>query len=501
MSKPALTLYFGVYLDGTEDQFELSDTSAGTKIQFRLPAGYYFFHHDEGIKDILNVLNIVFSGYMANSRVNDRQLVFKFTDPTDTLLLLKTENQDADKLAELLGLYDNNGNLDYYQGADIVHNTIGQCNMCTWYSASGRVFRSPSERGLYSHLADYYIAQSGHTAGISTGHVSTIKDLAFTSIDADDVRVHDLYGTQDTLGVTENNDWTTSLWSAYNPALHAPVFTAEFTDRSGDTYGGEWWITNPIEPQDCVPTNQNYAGLFDLVVSANYLPLQTRDRAVYCSAAAPHWSSKEFNIDSTNLANKISIVIKALHVVWGDASIVFGPNESGGSSTTGSCPGAYTRISGWLQHHTYGAGSVTRNQSGVTNAAASGKIVTLILTREGNGAGSEVNIYDDLTNSALNYPISQVQDTSYDLRIYYAYGNNLNTHYLLHGSIYDRILTAAEITRIFADSYPDPSSSLAFYKFDEYGGDTFIDWSGNGLHLMNTSAPGSYTIQWEDWPL
>ena len=488
MTKPATVLYFGTQLEGTEPQIKVYDDSASTWLEYTIPPGLYFYNHPESQKNIVSVLNVLMAGFVTLSRQNDRQLKFDMTATADDFRLIETGNRDTEKLAYLLGLYDNSGNWLYHIDVNVTDNWITQGTCATWYSESGRMMETSTERGFAAYEAQYSYAQSGKTAGISTGKRNLVQPLTFTFVDADDLRVIDLYGEQTTLGTTEDADWTTSFWNAYNPDLRAAVFYAELTDRSGNTVEGEWYITDPIGPEQCKPSVQGFAGVFDLTIRASFIEVNEQDKFLYFAPSALH---------TCNVTNN------ALKAFTSDMSIIikfyFIDNDAAGTLITmwdiaGNIPfslridNTSTHRLYWWQGTTVGSQYDGVNVTGLTPNTE----YILVVTRSGQTGVNNCSVWVNGAQTQWSTTKTPIEaDGSVGLMQWADRTSTTNYRcygYVYHLQLFNRVLTAAEISNANLGLWPATDTSVVTYNFAEKGGMQHLDTSGNGLTLTSTAT-------------
>lgn len=489
-TKPALVLNFGIELESTEPQFSFYDNTTSTYSTITLPSGLYFYNHPTTAKNIVAVLNVLLLGSCVISRQNDRQLKFTFADTADHILLRQTENDDYLKLAEMLGLYDNSGNLDYYTQVSMGNNKITQVTLCTWFSSAGRLQDYRTERGYPRGDAIYTESQSGKSAGVATGRRRKIKDLKFTSISANDIDPADGVetSTQTTLGTTEVASFTTSFWRAYNPELHASCFYAELDTWNEAVIKGEWWLTGSLD-DNCKTRVPGNALLFDLTITACYVPVDEQDKFLYFGAGA---------LASAVASNDI------LKAFTGDMSIIidfyFINNDGAGtlvqawSTTSVNIPFAL-RIDNATTHRLYWwQGTTTGSQYDGVNIAGltPNTRYRLVVTRTGQTGVNNCSIWINgaLTQwSTTKTPIesdgkigAMFWPTSSSTTNYRVYG------YLFELQLFNYVLTAGEVANANLGIKIPPEKSIVNYGYQERGGQVHLDTSGNNILMQSLNT-------------
>lgn len=478
-TKPPLVLNFGIELESTEPQFSFYDNTTSTYSTITLPSGLYFYNHPTTAKNIVAVLNVLLLGSCVISRQNDRQLKFTFADTADHILLRQTENDDYLKLAEMLGLYDNSGNLDYYTQVSMGNNKITQVTLCTWFSSAGRLADSRTERGYPRGDAIYTESQSGKSAGVATGRRRKIKDLKFTAVSANDIDSADGIetSTQTTLGTTEVASFTTSFWRAYNPELHASCFYAELETWNEATIKGEWWITVPLD-DNCKSSIPGNALIFELTITACFVPVEEQDKYLYF-ADGNYIQTQNAAFD---LIGDMSIILDVYPTAFNTDAywLLIGFN-------TGNIQQGLRYSSGniqWVQGATAVGFDIINLHAVTTNT-----LYRLVLTR--TGAIGTNNLVSNLNGNNVTITTTKAVPTSVPYLMLMD-GTHItlpsNSGYIKSLQLFNRVLTAAEKSNAVLGIDPSPETSILTCKFNEQGGNNHLDASGNNRVLTSVNA-------------
>jgi hypothetical protein len=484
MTAPEIQLNFGVYLDGQSPQFRIYDDSAASYINYTIPAGTYFYNHSDSTKNIVNIINLLAAGYLVLNRINDRQLLFDFVASADDFYLLSTDSEDSVKLAEMLGLYNSAGDLTHYIQAPMSDGYYSHVTLCSWFANGGLVWQGRTVRGLPSATVQYAAAQSGETAGISTGRRTLTGDLIISTIDADAIRETDETIDQATTATLCPDD-TTSFWRAYLPERRTPCFYGEFTQLSGDTITGEWYITEPIGPEQCKQSIANYAGLFDVTIRASYVPVDEQDKFLYFGTGAGAY----FQVQS------------ALFNIVGDLTMIIDFNYTGVSASSAYLLSltynSNTPVLGALNFsNTAGALRWIQGTSAgydlLTIATVSVGSHRVIVQRTGQAGVGSLKIYVDGTLYTLSPTKTPVAPASTWLIMMNCsitgFGPPDVYGHVKFASIRNGLLTAAELSNALLGINPAPETMTANYKLNELGGNLHLDTSGNGLSVTSVST-------------
>ena len=235
MSVMGMEFHFGFVLIGDAAQLSYTDASAATTYDITIPPGEYFFKHDTAAKDIRTVItNLVnalagISGFSFTTYA-DRQVEFGMDAAADTMLLLDTGNGDNTKLAEALGLYDNTGDLTYFESNNITDGYVMPNVLSSWFDEGGRTFETYDLTGHDVATAEVYETE-GNGFSYASGTVkAVVGPVTWTGIAGDSVRGGWPSATQAVAGTTQNATWTTSIWRAMNTEYNTPTFYAEIGD-------------------------------------------------------------------------------------------------------------------------------------------------------------------------------------------------------------------------------------------------------------------------------
>lgn len=273
MSKD-IDLYVGFTLEGTEAQLKYWDDDAGglgAFVQVTIPAGTYYFKHDTAAKDLVAVLDTLLGaiggGGAGIARANDRQVEWTMDDPLGDFVYLKeTTNDDAEKIAEALGLYDNTGDLTYYETTQIDDGYVNQVTLTGWFDEGGRVLETYDLGGFETFNNEIYVTEGGESSQISGQRVATVGPLTFDMVTGYGVRSGWPTCTQSVLGTTLVTDQSTSIWRALHPRIREPRFYMEWGDTP-EKY--EFSMTAPLMRENVIQRVANWNGRFRVGFTVN----------------------------------------------------------------------------------------------------------------------------------------------------------------------------------------------------------------------------------------
>ena len=236
-------------MKGNNAQLTYHDLSAGLPdTPILIPAGRYYFTHGTSSLDLVSVLNTLlntaFPGAGVELTTGGRQVQFTTQAAGDYLNLVDTDDEDSIKIARMLGLYDNSGDLTYFESSNITDGWIAQNTLSSWFTMGGTTWRNYDLNGFEEFNNEIYQVSDGNTSQIGGEPVAKLP-LELTVIDGNSIRGGLPFGTQAALGVTENDDWTTSLQQASNGKYQSTTFYAEL---NGETH--TYALTKRIEASD-----------------------------------------------------------------------------------------------------------------------------------------------------------------------------------------------------------------------------------------------------------
>jgi len=256
-----IDLYVGFFIRGDEANIEIYDSGAASAAQFTIPEGTYFFNHSVSAYNIVYQINQVLpTGYSA-AYVNDRQLRFNLTGAGRYFRLPDTDDQSV--LAEILGLYDNTGDLTYFEGSYCDDGWAAQVTLGAVYLRSvGRIYPTHDLQGYASFNETRYRAGNGAVTRLATSRVQQLP-ITWQHCSGDVCKGDFAAGTQATLGSSDASATLISFDRAFNPLLREPVFHMQ-----DGTNNYTYYMDFAFDPSIKTMTIQRWNGLFDVTFGA-----------------------------------------------------------------------------------------------------------------------------------------------------------------------------------------------------------------------------------------
>jgi len=230
MARPTMEFHFGIDLKGDHNQLKYWDASAAAYTEFKIPAGRYYFDLAGSTMNLYNVisdfLKVVFPACSITLASGDRQIEWNLDNAADWIRLIDTGDEDNTKIARMMGLYDNTGDLIYFESNNITDGYISNNTLSSWFAAGGLKWQNYDLEGFEEYNAEIMQTSGGNASQVGGEPVARLP-LEFTVIDGDTIRGGLPTATQAVPGTTINSTWTTSLQQASHAHYQTPEFYAE----------------------------------------------------------------------------------------------------------------------------------------------------------------------------------------------------------------------------------------------------------------------------------